>query len=187
STTRELVGAPDEVSREREASAGTIEVIPEHLVQTAATLLRGTFSPADDPPPKELTKSLEAALEMGRDEWPTGLCRRLAEVLLEVADERGRSPAHRGRWFNLLGFDLRLLGADALWSAGAAVRPAQFGSAPGDSRPLAPRPGRLPARPRERGPRLGLLPRSDRPPQRSTRPRRGRQPPPGRAGGAAWR
>jgi hypothetical protein len=70
-------------------------------------LIRGSFGPAADPPPKELTKALESALEMGRDEWPSGLCRRLADVLVDTADGRMQSPAHRGRWFNLLGFGLR--------------------------------------------------------------------------------
>src|SRR5207302_9120934 len=106
--TREIVAPQDEpLSGEPEATAGTIEVVPEHLVQTAAELVRGTFGSADDPPPKELTKVLEHALEMGRNEWPTGLCRRLADVLMDVADGRMKSPAHRVRWFNLLGFGMR--------------------------------------------------------------------------------
>ncbi len=113
--TREIVAAPDEsLSEEPEATGGTVEVIPEHLVQTSAELVRGTFGPADDPDPKELTKALESALEMGRSEWPTGLCRRLADVLMDVADGRAKSPAHRVRWFNLLGFGLRPGFGDAL-------------------------------------------------------------------------
>jgi hypothetical protein len=110
--TREVVavsGQPSAVSEEAEDDGAVmaVEVVPEHLVQAAAGLIRGTFGPAHEPPPKELSKALEAAVEMPRDEWPTGLCRRLADVLLEVADGRTRSPAHRGRWFNLLGFGLR--------------------------------------------------------------------------------
>jgi actin-like ATPase involved in cell morphogenesis len=106
--TREIVAPSDEeASADAEPSTGAIEVVPEQLVQTAAQLLRGTFGPEHHPPPKELTRALEQALEMGRDEWPTGLCRRVADVLMEVADGRTRSPAHRTRWFNLLGFGLR--------------------------------------------------------------------------------
>jgi molecular chaperone DnaK (HSP70) len=111
--------------------SGAIEVIPEHLVQIAAELVRGTFSPADNPPPKELTKALESALEMGRSEWPTGLCRRLADVLVDVADGRMISPAHRTRWFNLLGFGLRpgfgdpldRFRVDQLWKLFTAPKP----------------------------------------------------------------
>jgi molecular chaperone DnaK (HSP70) len=131
--TREIVAPQeDEVSREAEPSAsGAIEVVPEQVVQTATDLLRGTFGPADDPPPKELTKALESALEMNRNEWPTGLCRRLTDVLMEVADERSRSPAHRTRWFNLLGFGLRpgfgdpldRFRVDNLWKLFTAPKP----------------------------------------------------------------
>jgi hypothetical protein len=107
-------------------------------VATAAGLVRGTFGPADDPPAKELTKALEANLEMGRAEWPTGLCRRLADVLLEVADDRTRSPAHRGRWFNLLGFALRpgfgdpldRFRVDQLWKLLHAPKPGAAAPAP---------------------------------------------------------
>jgi hypothetical protein len=106
--TREIVAPADDSSAEDSASiGGAMEVVPEQIVQTATRLVRGTFGPENHPAPKELTRSLEHALEMGRDEWPTGLCRRLSDVLMEVADGRTKSPAHRTRWFNLLGFGLR--------------------------------------------------------------------------------
>jgi len=54
-----------------------------------------------------LTKALEAALDAGRDHWPTGLCRRLWDFLAEVADRRRTSPDHLARWFNVVGFCLR--------------------------------------------------------------------------------
>jgi hypothetical protein len=127
--TREIVEEP--LSGEPEATAGTVEIVPEHLVQTAGELVRGTFGPADDPPPKELTKALETSLEMGRDEWPTGLCRRLADVLMDVADGRANSPQHRTRWFNLVGFGLRpgfgdpidRFRVDQLWKLFTAPKP----------------------------------------------------------------
>jgi hypothetical protein len=131
--TREIVApADDEFSREAPPSGGgAVEVVPEHLVQTAAELVRGTFGPTNDPPPKELTRALESALEMGRSEWPTGLCRRLADVLMDVADGRTKSPAHRTRWFNLLGFGLRpgfgdpldRFRVDQLWKLFTAPKP----------------------------------------------------------------
>jgi hypothetical protein len=57
--------------------------------------------------PQELTRSLEAAVEAPRHEWPTGLCRRLWDFFAEVAEQRRRSPAHLTRWYNLVGFCLR--------------------------------------------------------------------------------
>jgi hypothetical protein len=52
-------------------------------------------------------KALEVALDAPRHEWPTGLCRRLWDFLSEVAEQRRQSPAHRGRWYNLVGYCLR--------------------------------------------------------------------------------
>ncbi len=142
--TRDIVaggGQPAAGSEEAEAEdAGmtAVEVVPEHLVQAAAGLIRGTYGPADDPPPRELTKALESALEMPRSDWPTGLCRRLADTLMEVADGRARSPAHRGRWFNLLGFGLRpgfgdpldRFRVDQLWKLLNAPKPGGQAPAP---------------------------------------------------------
>jgi hypothetical protein len=77
-------------------------------VQEAARLLRAVYSgAADAPAPQELTRSLEAALEAPRHDWPTGLCRRLWEFLAEVADQRRRAPAHLARWYHLAGYVLR--------------------------------------------------------------------------------
>jgi molecular chaperone DnaK (HSP70) len=101
---------PDESeSTGRGASENAVtDVWPEPLVQAAASLIRTTYDGGDNAPdPRELTKSLEAALEAPRHDWPTGLCRRLWDFLHEVADQRRRSPQHYGRWFNLVGFCLR--------------------------------------------------------------------------------
>jgi hypothetical protein len=130
--TREIVAPPEEPSSgDSESIAGAIEVVPEQLVQAAAELVHSTFGPAGKPPPKELTKALEHALDTGRNEWPTGLCRRLADALMEVADGRTKSPAHRVRWFNLLGFGLRpgfgdpidRFRVDQLWKLFTAPKP----------------------------------------------------------------
>jgi hypothetical protein len=83
------------------------DVWPEELVQAAAARIRATYESALGPDPKHLTKELEAALDAGRDKWPTGLCRRLWEFLAEAADRRRLSPAHLSRWHNLAGFCLR--------------------------------------------------------------------------------
>lgn len=83
------------------------EVWPEEKIQAALGVLRNAFTGADEQAIKDLPKSLETALEARRAAWPTGLCRRLAEFLTDLADERRRSPAHLARWYNLVGFCLR--------------------------------------------------------------------------------
>ncbi|MCI0681771.1 MAG: hsp70 family protein [Gemmataceae bacterium] len=108
---RDIVKEPDdEVGPASRAGpeAAISDVWPEDLVQAAGSLIRGSFR--DEPgatPPRDLTRALEAALDGGRDKWPTGLCRRLWDFLAEVADRRRASPAHLARWFNLVGFCLR--------------------------------------------------------------------------------
>jgi hypothetical protein len=86
--------------------SGVVDVFPEERVKTAAEAIRATYAD-DGSSPRDLVKELEASLEAGRGEWPTGLCRRLAEFLQEIAEHRGRSPAHLARWYNLVGFCLR--------------------------------------------------------------------------------
>jgi hypothetical protein len=104
---------PEEGSSEAEATAAdgqpaVTDVWPEGPVQEAARLIRAVYQEgAPEPPPAELTRALEAALEAPRHEWPTGLCRRLWEFLAEVADHRRRSPAHLVRWYHLVGYCLR--------------------------------------------------------------------------------
>ena len=52
-------------------------------------------------------KRLAAATGMGRSAWPTSLCRRIWEALMEVEAGRRRSAVYEARWLNLLGFALR--------------------------------------------------------------------------------
>jgi hypothetical protein len=105
---RELVkaAAPEEKSEQDEAVS---DVWPEALVQEAGKLIRGTFAAEGEPtpPPAELPKALEAALEASRERWPTSLCRRLWDVLQEVAENRRRAPQLAGRWYHLAGYCLR--------------------------------------------------------------------------------
>jgi hypothetical protein len=86
--------------------AGPVDVFPENLVQAAATHIKQCYGTAQ-PAPAELTKALETALELPRADWPTGLCRRLWEPLLNVAEQRAKSPGHIARWYHLVGFCLR--------------------------------------------------------------------------------
>jgi molecular chaperone DnaK (HSP70) len=94
---------------ERPTATRPSDVWPEAQVQEAAKLIRTVYSQPEtaEPPPKELTKHLESALDAPRHEWPTGLCRRMWEFLAEVADQRKRSPSHLSRWYHLTGYCLR--------------------------------------------------------------------------------
>ena len=83
-----------------------VDVFPEEKVQAAGERVKATYT-TNSPTPPELTKALEAALESNKNEWPTGLCRRLWEPLMDVAEQRVKSPAHLQRWYNLAGFVLR--------------------------------------------------------------------------------
>ena len=91
-----------------DASPAITDVWPEAQVQEAARLIRAVFAEgAAEPDPRDVTKALESALDASRQNWPTGLCRRLWDFLLEVAEHRKRSPAHLSRWYHLVGFVLR--------------------------------------------------------------------------------
>jgi len=70
-------------------------------------LIRGAFGPDGHDKPEGLIKLLTAAAGMNRNAWPTSLCRRMWETLMEVEPGRRRSPVHEVRWLNLLGFALR--------------------------------------------------------------------------------
>ncbi len=101
----------DVVKERRAASDDSVEptivdVFPEEKLQSAGELIRACYS-GGAVTPQELTKRLEVALEAGRNDWPAGLCRRLWDYLVEVAEQRTKSPAHLSRWYNLAGFSLR--------------------------------------------------------------------------------
>jgi molecular chaperone DnaK (HSP70) len=98
----------DDGQRDSQTETGLSDVWPEAQVQEAARLIHSTYESASgEPPPRELTKGLETALEAPRNEWPTGLCRRLWEFLAETAEQRRLSPAHLARWYYLTGYCLR--------------------------------------------------------------------------------
>lgn len=83
-----------------------LDVFPEEKLQAAGEAIRNGFT-TPSPTAAELPKTLEAILESGRQEWPSGLCRRLWDFLTEVSEQRTRSPQHLSRWYNLVGFCLR--------------------------------------------------------------------------------
>lgn len=106
---RDIVKDEEPASEDTTAARQSLtDVWPEAQVQEAAQLLRGAYlEPTPAPPPQELTRALEVALDAPRHQWPTGLCRRLWEFLLEVNEQRRRSPAHLSRWYHLVGYCLR--------------------------------------------------------------------------------
>ena len=106
---RDLVREPQAAAQPTSATseAVIIDIFPEEKLDAAGEQIRAAFRTAGPPTLAELPKALETTLEASRTQWPTGLCRRLWDYFLEVADERGRSPAHLARWYNLAGFSLR--------------------------------------------------------------------------------
>jgi len=79
-------------------------------VETAVQLIRNAFggtADGDTLAPDTLAIQMEAALGAKRDSWPVSAIRRFAEVLIEVAAGRKKSPRHEVRWLNLSGFCLR--------------------------------------------------------------------------------
>jgi molecular chaperone DnaK (HSP70) len=107
---REIVQGPPPKAEAAETGPDrtVTEVFPEDQVQEAGRLIRGCYTaPEPSPDPRDLTKALESSLGSPRDDWPTGLCRRVWDFLLGVTDQRRRSPQHLSRWYNLVGFCLR--------------------------------------------------------------------------------
>src|SRR5262249_11899038 len=99
---------PARSASEGEPQSTVTDIWPEVQVQAAARAVRSCYTAeTPDPDAKALTKSLEAALDAPRYDWPTALCRRLWEFLAEVAEQRRRSPAHLSRWYHLVGYCLR--------------------------------------------------------------------------------
>jgi len=81
-------------------------VIGEEALVAAESLIRQTFA-EQTMEPEQLPSALERTLGLGRNSWPLGAIRRLADVFLEVAEERKKSAAMELRWLNLCGLCLR--------------------------------------------------------------------------------
>jgi hypothetical protein len=87
-------------------------VIPEDALVHAESVVRDLFAGAGtasnaDVTPENVVAQLEQLLGYAKTAWPIGAIRRLADVLLDVADGRRRSPQFEARWLNLIGFCLR--------------------------------------------------------------------------------
>jgi len=90
-------------------SAKPATVVSEEHAQQARKMIADAFSvnAAAPFPPEELPSKLEQALGLGRNSWPASISRQLADVFLEHANGRKKSPAFEARWLNLCGFSLR--------------------------------------------------------------------------------
>ena len=93
-------------------------VVSEDSIASAEDLVRSTFTGPSAP--EMLIGALESALRYGKQSWPLPVLRRLADVLLQLADGRRVSPRHEARWLNLTGFCMRP-------GFGAAVDPWRIG------------------------------------------------------------
>jgi len=92
-------------------------IISDDGVAAAERLLRDTFgSPAGGArivqasgrtATESVVGELENVLGHAKHAWPLPVIRRLADVLLQVADARRASPWHEARWLNLTGFCMR--------------------------------------------------------------------------------
>jgi len=96
--------------------------IPEESLEAAGKIIREVYGSAHDAskldpratagatPPlqsESIVNKLEIALAHNKDSWPMDTIRKLCDVLVEVANGRGRSRRHEARWLNLFGFCLR--------------------------------------------------------------------------------
>jgi molecular chaperone DnaK (HSP70) len=100
---------PLEAVPEDAAASGVDQaVIGDAALLRAAELLQEAFGPGDATiPPESLIGEIETALGFGKQAWPLAAARRLADVLLSLADGRRRSAAAEARWLNLTGFCTR--------------------------------------------------------------------------------
>jgi len=97
--------------RKSAPSAGTASrrpaaVVSQEAVDAASELIRAAFAKGEIAP-EELPSKLEGALGLGRNSWPVDVARKLADVFLDLIDQRKRSAAYEVRWLNLCGFCLR--------------------------------------------------------------------------------
>jgi hypothetical protein len=81
-------------------------VINDAALAAAEALIPAAFE-TDEIEPQQLPARLEQTLGLGRNSWPLGAIRKLADGMIALAEQRKRSAAHELRWLNLCGFCLR--------------------------------------------------------------------------------
>ena len=90
-----------------ESSAESEGFVDEDTWQACREAIDGTFGDEGNDKPEGLMKRLAAMTGMNRNLWPTSLCRRIWEALMDVEAGRRKGPVYEARWLNLLGFALR--------------------------------------------------------------------------------
>ena len=90
-----------------ESAAESEGFVDEATWQECLAAIQQVFGPSNAEKPEGLMKRLTATTGMNRNTWPTSLCRRLWEALIENEAGRRKGPVHEARWLNLLGFGLR--------------------------------------------------------------------------------
>ena len=99
------VRSEQEVADEERAEDG----VSAAQVAAAQAVIQATFDGqvTSDNPPEQVRKRLEAALGMGKENWPATVIRQLGDTLLATRDTRAATFHHETFWLNLLGFCLR--------------------------------------------------------------------------------
>jgi hypothetical protein len=90
----------------KEAVARPATVVSDEAVEQSIQSIRDAFEHGTIEP-QALPARLEQTMALGRNSWPLAAIRKLADVFLELAANRGRSPAMEARWLNLCGLCLR--------------------------------------------------------------------------------
>ncbi len=89
-------------------------VLEEKVVSAAAKALLEAFGGSDKNQLAAVVKTIAAAVDLPREQWPLRLLRHLADLLFDRMAVLGQSPELAARWMNLLGFCLRPGFGDAL-------------------------------------------------------------------------
>jgi hypothetical protein len=90
---------------ERKAAA----MVSEQALGASLELIGSVFATDAKSPiaPEELPAKLELTMGLGKNSWPIGAIRQMADVFVNTAGGRKKSPAFEIRWLNLCGFCLR--------------------------------------------------------------------------------
>jgi molecular chaperone DnaK (HSP70) len=87
---------------------GATSIVTEATLGAAGEVIRETFAGAVSTEAVDtMMARLEALIGFGKHAWPVQAIRPLADLLLELADQRRVAPRLEARWLNLLGFCLR--------------------------------------------------------------------------------
>ncbi len=90
-----------------ESAAEAEGFVDEATWSNVSEIVQSVFGTSATQSPDGLIKRLSEAIDQERQQWPTSLLRRIAELLIECEAGRKRSANHEVRWLNLLGYCLR--------------------------------------------------------------------------------